>query len=148
MQPPQAGRRPPVPLAEQRHQARHEQGADDRRVDHDGEAGPHPELLDEDDVGRGERAYRHAEEQRCGGHDPAGALEPEGHRLRVRQPRVVVLLDPRQQEDPVVGRERERDHEQQDRLRRLEGALARVAQEPLERAARPGRSARAGRRRR
>ena len=44
----------------------------------------------------------------------------------------MVLLDPRQQKDPVVGRERERDDEQQDRLRRLEGALARVAEEPLE----------------
>ena len=45
---------------------------------------------------------------------------------------VARLLDPRQQEDAVVGREPERDREQQQRLRRLEPALARVAEQALE----------------
>ena len=61
-----------------------------------------------------------------------GPLQPERDRLAVRQPGVARLLDPREQEDAVVGRERERHREQQHRLRRLERALRRVVEQPLE----------------
>ena len=45
---------------------------------------------------------------------------------------VVRLLDAREQEHAVVGREPERDREQQHRLGRLERALAREAEQALE----------------
>ena len=93
---------------------------------------PEPELLDEDHLRRHERADRDAEQDRGRGHDPAGPLQPDGHRLVVGQPAVARLLDPREQEHAVVGREPERDREQQDRLRGLQRALARVAEQALQ----------------
>ena len=61
-----------------------------------------------------------------------GALEADRDRLAVVVAAVARLLDPRQQEDAVVGREPEGDREQQQRLRRFEPALARVAEQALE----------------
>ena len=79
--------------------------------------------------------------------DPAGPFEPERDRLPVLEPRVVRLLDPREQEDAIVGGEPERDREEERRLGQLERALAAVVQERPP-AARPGRSGRGAERRR
>src|SRR5437899_10128109 len=110
--PAQRRRRPPVPVTEQRHQARHEQRPDERGVDRNGHRDPEPQLLDDQNPRRDEGADRDAEEERGGGDDAPGSLEAERHRLAVREPRVVRLLDAREQEDAVVGREAERDREQ------------------------------------
>src|SRR2546425_348257 len=71
VEPAQRAGRPPVPVSEQPHQRRNEQRAHDRRVDQNREACADSELLDEDDLRRRERADRDAEEERCGGDDPA-----------------------------------------------------------------------------
>ena len=63
---------------------------------------------------------------------PVRSLEPERDGLAVREPRVVGLLEPGEEEDPVVGREAERDREQQHGLSQLERSLAAVVEEPLE----------------
>ncbi len=76
-QSPQRSRRPPVARAEQPHQRRHEQGAHDRRVDQDRERRANAELFDEDDRRHREGADGDAEQQCCGGDDPAGALESD-----------------------------------------------------------------------
>ena len=132
VQAPQRRRRPPVPLAEQLHQRGDQQGADDARVDQHRERGADAVLLDEDDLRGGEGADRDREQQRRGGDDPAGPLEPDRHRLRVRGAVVARLLDPREQEDGVVGREPEGDGEEQDRHRLLDRPGAGVVEEALE----------------
>ena len=74
-----------------------------------------------------------AEQQRRRGDDPAGALEPDRDRLASRDAppsRASLIRD--EQEHAVVGREPEGDREQQQRLGRLEPALARVAEQALE----------------
>ena len=129
VQPPQRPRRPPVPVAEQRHQARNEQRADDRRVERDGHRGADAELLDERDPGGRERADRDAEEQRGGGDDPPRPLHPVRDGVAVLEPAVARLLDPGEEEDRVVGREAEGGRAEQDRLGRLE---AREPASPLE----------------
>ena len=57
---------------------------------------------------------------------------PSATASRFGRPVVVRLLDPREQEDAVVGREPEGDREQQHGLRQLERALAPVVEQPLE----------------
>ena len=76
-----------------------------------------------------------------------GALESDRDRLGVGGAVVAGLLDPREEEDRVVGREPEGDGEEQDRHRLLDRAAARSSRAGL-RIDRPGRSGRGGRRRR
>ena len=135
---------PPVPVPEQGHQARHEERPDQGRVDRDGERDADPDLLDDHDRRRGERADGDAEEQRRRGDDPPGPFEAERDRLAVLETGVVRLLDPREQED---RRSRSRA-----RMRSRTGARAASARahpgcgsSAGPRAGRPGRSARAGR---
>src|SRR5436190_3534703 len=123
---------PPVPLSEELHQRRHEKRADDARVDQHSERRSQPVLLDEDDLRGDEGADRDGEEEGSGGDDAPRALEPDRDGFRVGGPAIASFLDPREQEDPVVGGESERDREQEQRHRLLERALARVAEEPLE----------------
>jgi hypothetical protein len=86
----------------------------------------------EHDLRRRERADRDREQQ-CGRSDqPAGALESDRDRRRVGGSGVSRLLDPREQQDPVIGRQAEPDREQEDRLGRVERALASVGEEPLQ----------------
>ena len=94
------------------------------RVDQHGERRADAELLDEDDLRGREGADRHREQQGRGGHDPARALEADRDRFGVRRPAVVGLLDPREQEHAVVGRQPEPDREEEDRLGGVERALA------------------------
>ena len=93
---------------------------------------PRPDLLDEDDLRRHERADRDAEEERRGGDDSPRALESDRDRLRVGRAAVTRLLDAREEEDAVVGREAERHREQEQGLGGFEAALAVVAEEALE----------------
>jgi len=44
----------------------------DAGVEQDADRGAHAQVLGEDDLRGGESAYRNAEKQRRGGHDPAG----------------------------------------------------------------------------
>ncbi len=80
-------RRPPVPAAEQRHQRRHEQAADDERVDQHAGRGRHADLLDERDRRGDEGADRHREQDGRGGDHRAGALDPDRDRLALRSSR-------------------------------------------------------------
>ena len=141
VQPAQRLRRPPVPVAEQRHQAGNEQRPDDRRVERDRNRGADAELLDERDAGGGERADRDAEEQRCGRDDPPRALHPVRNRLAVLEPTVACLLDAGEEEDRVVGREPEGGGAEEDGLGRLEAGEPSA---PLEDDARGSRTPRRG----
>ena len=69
-----------------------------------------------------ERADRHAEQQRGGGHEAPGALEAVRDGLARGQAVVVGLLDAREQEHAVVGGEREGDDEQQHEVGLLQAA--------------------------
>jgi hypothetical protein len=128
----EAGGRPPVPAAEQPHQRGHEQGADDGRVEQDSRGGAESELLRDHDLRGEEGAERHGEEQRRRGDDPSGSLEPDRDRLRVVVTAVARLLDAREEEHAVVGREPEDDGEEEEELGRFEAALAREAEQALE----------------
>ena len=125
-------RRPPVPAAEQGHQRRDEQGADDERVDQDARRGGDADLLDEGDRGGDEGADRDGEQDRGGGDDRAGALDADRDRLAVAEPAVARLLDPPEQEDAVVGREREDERGGDEEVGRLDAAVAGVAEQALE----------------
>src|SRR4249919_2227516 len=102
MEPAQRRGRPPVPTTEQRHQARYEQGPDDRRVERDGDGGADTELLDERDARGRKGADRNAEQQRGGGDDAAGSLHPVGDGVAVVEAAVSGLLDAREEEDRVI----------------------------------------------
>ena len=117
-----------------------------RGVDQHGDRGADAELLDEDDLRGREGADRDAEEQRRGGDDAArSARGPIATASRSDGAVVARLLDPRQQEDAVVGGEAEGDGEQQDRLR-LTRARPGSCSRAGPRSGRPGRSAPAPRR--
>ena len=79
-----------------------------------------------------ERADRDGEQERGGGHDPPGALESDRDSSVVGHAAVVRFLDPRDQEDAVVGGEPEGDREEQDRLGRVERARAPVGEQALQ----------------
>jgi hypothetical protein len=63
----QGRRGPPVPLTQERDQRRHQQGADDGRVDQHGHRGADAQLLDEDDLRGREGLDGDAEQDRGGG---------------------------------------------------------------------------------
>jgi hypothetical protein len=130
VQPAQRSRRPPRERAQAPHQRRHEQRAHDARVDRHGERGAHAELLDEEHVRGGEGADRHAEEQRRGGDEAPGALEPVRHRLAGGETVLARLFDAREQEHAVVGRQGEGDDEQQHQVRLLKAADRAEAEQP------------------
>ena len=71
----QHARAPPVAVAQQRHQARHQQGPHDERIDEDGDHGPDADLLEEDDLRRGERAHGDGEQHRGRRDQPAGRAD-------------------------------------------------------------------------
>src|SRR5262249_33685545 len=73
--PREARRQPPVPAAEDRHQARHEHAADDRRVEKNRDREAETELLQPDDPSCDEPRERRTHDDRRRRDDPAGALE-------------------------------------------------------------------------
>src|ERR1022692_2930187 len=108
--------RPPVPSPEQRHQRRYEQRPHDERVDQDRARSPDADLLEEHDLRRRERADRHGEHQRRGGDQPPGSLEADRYRFPIARSGVARFLDSREQEYAVVGREREYDRRQDQKV--------------------------------
>jgi P-type Cu+ transporter len=78
MQTPERGRRPPVPAPEQRHQGRDKQGPDGEGVDEDGGGDAEADFLEEHQLGSGERADGHGEQDRRGGDQPARTLHAQG----------------------------------------------------------------------
>ena len=67
-----------------------------------------------------------------GGDDRAGALDADGDRLAIAAPAVARLLDAPEQEDAVVGREREHERGGDEEVGRLDAAVAGVAEQALE----------------
>ena len=130
--PREQARRPPVPASEQAHQRGQQQRAHDRRVDRNRERGAEAGLFDEGVARRDQRAERHAQQQSGGRHDRAGALEAVGDRLAIARAAPAFLRDPRQEKDPVVGCEAERQREYEHERGGLERVRARVAEQSLE----------------
>ena len=124
-------RQVPVPVAEQLHARRQEDRPDDGRVDQDRRGEPDPELL-EDHRLKGAEDGEHADHHdRRARHDPRRGLDPVRHRrLRVHAA-VVALTDPAEDEDVVVHRQPEEDHEEEDREERVDPAGELEAEEPL-----------------
>ena len=125
----QARGQPPVAVAQQAHRRRHEQRANDRRVQGDGDRDAQAERLDQHDVGEGERTCDDDDDQRRRRDDAAAALHAARHRFAVVARPVVDLLHARQQEDLVVHRQPEQDAEQDHRQRRFDEAERREAEQ-------------------
>ena len=118
----QRSRRPPVGLAGELHERRHQRARMMVASISTASARPMPNSLMKRDARRGEGEERDRQEQRGGGDDAAGALQAEGDRVVVVAGAVVLLLDPREQEHLVVHRQPEGDAEHEDRHRRVDGA--------------------------
>ena len=119
--PAEPGRHPPVPIAEHRHQRRHQQRTHDRGVEQDAEA----ERAGEDlQVGAGsgrQREERQEQDQRRAGDQPAGPRDAfDDGRIGVVSD-LVLLTDTRQDEhlvihgQPVEEREDHQRHPEGDR---------------------------------
>ena len=89
-------------------------------------------LLDHQHLGGHQPGEHDDHEQRRGRDDPAGPLQAGGHRLVVRQPEVVLLLDPGQQEHLVVHRQAEPEGQHQRRDGRLDAPGRGEGQQPLQ----------------
>ena len=110
----------------QPHQRRHEQRADDRRVEDDARRETDAELLDVDARARGQHEEREHQDQRGARDELAGPRKPERDR-GVRVARLVVgLAHAGEHEDLVVHREAEQEREdhqrdpRDDRVRRVD----------------------------
>ena len=121
----------PVGLAEQLHRRRQEHRADDRRVEQDCGRKPDAELLEERHRKRSEdREDAHHDER--GTRDDAGSgLDPLRDRLVHGRAAVEPLPDPADDEDVVVHRKAEQDHEQEQRHDRLDPVRGASAEEAL-----------------
>ena len=115
----QPGRHPPVPVAEETHGGRYEEGPHDGRVERDGYRHAEAERLDEHDLREDERAGHDDHDEGRARDDPAAALEPACDRRAVVGAGVIGLLHAAEQEDLVVHRQAEQDAEEDDRLGRL-----------------------------
>jgi hypothetical protein len=105
----------PVPLAQQLHRRREQHSPDHRRVDQDREREPDSHLLDVDLAQPGEDSEYRNHHDRRGRHRPRRPADPALDRLLGREAAVVEFLDPADDEDVVVHREAEEDHEQEQR---------------------------------
>ena len=105
----------PVPVAEQLHRRRQQHAADDRRVDQHGGGEADAHLLEVEER-QGDEDREHADHHdRGAGHGPGGGRDPLPDGLVGAHPAVVELADPGEDEDVVVHREPEQDHEQEQR---------------------------------
>ena len=124
-------RQVPVPVPEQLHRRREEDRPDDRRVDQDRHGQADAELLEHQHRERredGEDAHHHDRSAR----DDAGCrLDPVGDGLVGAHPPVVRLANAAEDEDVVVHRQAEQDHEEEDREERVDSARELEAQKPL-----------------
>ena len=112
--------------AEQLHRRRHEDRADDRRVEQDRRREPEAELLQPDEAARDEPGERRDHDDRRGRDDASRVLEAVRDRRLVVVAAVPLLADPREQEHLVVHRQPEEEREQEDRDPRVD--LGRLAQ--------------------
>ena len=144
--------RPPVPATEQAHRRRHEQHANDGRVQQNCKGHPDADALDGDRLGQRERG-EHGDHDQRGAGDHAGRLgQAVGDGRRVVAGPAVRLLDPRQEQHLVVHGQADQDREHDDRVagdgvaQRLERRAARGGCPPgrSRPARRSSRSARAG----
>ena len=125
----------PVPLPQQTHRGRQEDGPDDRGVEEDGHGEAQAKLADDDQAEGHEDGEDHDHDGRRAG-DRAGRLgDAPSHRAMGVQAAVVPLLDPREDEHLVVHRQAEEDGEDEDGhpvLDDLAGSHAeRAAEEPV-----------------
>src|ERR671919_1729436 len=130
-EPLEPAREVPVPVAEELHRRRQEYGADDGGVDEYGGGESDPELLEEEHRERGEdREHADHDDSRAG--DNAGRrLDPVRDRGVGREATVVALPDAAEDEDVVVHREAEEDHEQEQGHDRVDAAGGVEAEEAL-----------------
>src|SRR5204863_3634487 len=86
---------PPVEVAEEAHRRRHDEGADEGRVDPHGESHAEPDRLDEDDVRERERREDPDHDRRRAGDEATALLEAGGDSTRVIARPQIFLLHPR-----------------------------------------------------
>mmetsp|Transcript_8783 Transcript_8783/g.28972 ORF Transcript_8783/g.28972 Transcript_8783/m.28972 type:complete len:243 (+) Transcript_8783:513-1241(+) len=128
------GRGPPVPVAQQRHDGRHQHDADYKGVGEHGKHNDEADLVD-DEGGRGEQAGEGKRHDGPGGGDD-GAVGPQARHdgVVVAQARDAQLSHSRHQEDVVVGVEAGEDcechdgHDPRHAGRRPRGGEAQVQQ--------------------
>ncbi len=111
----ESGGQPPVVAVEDRHQRRHEAGANDGRVDEHGERESDAELLQPGDLAGDEAGEGGDHDHGRSGDDPPRPLEPVRDGARVVVDVVPRLAHARDEEDLVVHREAEEHREQEDR---------------------------------
>ena len=120
---------PPVGGSHQPHRGRDQDDADDRRVDEDADAEPDSELLDDHGLAERERTKRAEQDDRSRRDHAGRVLQACRHRLAVAPSLLVVLLDPRQHEDFVIGRQGEKDRIENHRRDEIQHPLGRKAEE-------------------
>jgi len=98
-QPGDSGRQVPVPVAEQRHQRRHEHRTDDRRVDEDADAQPGRQRLEVRPRPGRQGGEGEEQDQRGAGDQAAGAGDAGDDRLVGVAGAVVLLADTAEDED-------------------------------------------------
>src|SRR5438067_3106158 len=105
----------PVPLAEQLHRRRQQDASDECGVNQDRRCEPDAELLEDQHREGGEDRKDGDHDDRCARHYSGGGLDPVRDRLIHARATVERLPDPADDEDVVVHREAEQDHEQEQR---------------------------------
>ena len=108
-------RQVPVPLAEQLHRRRQQHAPDDRRVEENRHGQPDAELLEERNRERAEDGEHADHDDRGAGDDAGGRLDPVCDGVVHLRAAVERLPDPADDEDVVVHRKAEQDHEQEQR---------------------------------
>ena len=113
-------RQPPVGLAEQQHQRRHEHRAYEERIERDGAGEPDAEQLDHPLTAEHERREHQEHDRRRRGDRAAGRGQAVGDRGAVVPAPMPLLVDAADQEHLVVHREPEQDREHDHRQERLD----------------------------
>ena len=118
-------------VAEELHRRRQQHAADDRRVEQDRRREPDAELLEHQHRERCEDGEDTDHDDRGARDDARGRLDPVRDRLVGGQAALDRLTDPAQQEDVVVHREPEQDHEQEQRDNRVDPPVGVKPRSPL-----------------
>ena len=91
---------PPIQVAQQLHEGRHQRAPDDKGIDQHGEAEPDSEELDRRDLIGDQAQEDHRHEEGGRRDDAAAALQARRNGLLVGGAVVVLFLDPRDEEAP------------------------------------------------
>ena len=108
---PQQTRRPPVPLAEQQRDRRHEERAHEERVDEQAERHREADLEQRLELERHQRRERAGQDQAGRRDHAARPLQAGDHRVARRKAAPVLLADPGHQEDVVVDAQGDEEDE-------------------------------------